>query len=61
MVQQNSKDPAAYKEYLKSLDVRELRERGLTVPELFTPFSDVPTSHSYYKAILWAQQKGLSH
>lgn len=32
-------NPAAYKEYLKSLDVRDLQERGLTVPELFTPFS----------------------
>ena len=32
-------DPAAYKEYLKSLDVNDLRDRGLTVPELFAPFS----------------------
>ena len=32
-------DPAAYQEYLKSLDVKDLQNRGLTVPELFAPFS----------------------
>ena len=25
-----------------------------------SPFSDVPTTHPYYKAILWAQQKGIT-
>ncbi|MBR3171985.1 MAG: BspA family leucine-rich repeat surface protein [Lachnospiraceae bacterium] len=29
-------------------------------PVLKSPFKDVPTSHTFYKAILWAYQKGIT-
>jgi surface protein len=38
------------------------RMAGCPAPKAVSksPFSDVPTTHTFYKAVLWAQQKGIT-